>query len=191
MRAGFRLPISMLGLVPAAALAQDFTSSSSDLTEAAVAEALDAPYLVRVAAPGAWRAGDLIGKPLYDLQGNKIGKVSDVLITADRSVTALIVSLQDDQGVGMKTVALRMSALTLAPGDPQKRADEVSEAHPDVAPAPSAVVSEAFAGAGASEETDSDGNDGAIKLEPDGLPERLVADVTREQIMAAPALSWR
>ncbi|MFN7027113.1 MAG: PRC-barrel domain-containing protein [Pseudorhizobium sp.] len=190
MRAGFRLPISMLGLLPAAALAQDATSSSNR-TEAVVAEALDAPYLVRVAAPGTWRAGDLIGKPLYDLRGDNIGKVSDVLITADRSVTALIVILQEDQAAGVKTVALSVSALELAPGDPQKRADEVSEAHPVVSPAPSVVVSEAIAGAGSSDETNSQGNDGAIKLGPDGLPERLVADVTREQIMAAPALGWQ
>lgn len=161
--------------------------SDQQQLERAAEKAIDAPYLVRVAEFGAWRARDLTGKPVYDREGTEIGKVVDILMTADASVTAVMVDVSYLDS-GPKTIGLKLSALTLAPGDTQTHADEVSEANPAVAPAPTAVVAEAPPGTGSSEGRNSQGNDGAIKLGPDGLPERLVADVTRQQVAAAPAL---
>lgn len=187
MRAEFRLPVLVIWLLPAVALAQEPATSTASRTEAAVAEALDAPYLVRVAKFGAWRARDLAGKPVYDREGKEIGQVTDILITADASVTAVIVDVSYPES-GPKTIGLKLSVLTLAPGDAQRRADEVSKANPAVAPAPTAAAAEAAHGAGSSEGRNTQGNDGAIKLGPDGLPERLVADVTPQEVSAAPAL---
>ena len=188
MHAGFRSPLWMIGLWPVAALAQVPASSSESRTQAAIVEALDAPYLVRVAEFGAWRAGDLTGKLIFDRQGNEIGRVTDVLITADASVTAVIVDVSYLDS-GPKTIGLKLRALALGPGDDQTRADEVSEENPAVAPAPAAVAAETARPVASSEEQNSGGNDGAIKLGPDGLPEPLVADVTRQQVSAAPALT--
>lgn len=171
---------------PVGGWSNDRAVSDEQQLENAAEKAIDAPYLVRVAEFGAWRAQDLKGKPIYDREGDQIGTVTDMLVTADASVTALIVDASYLESP--KTIGLKLSSLSLAPGDSQARADEVSEGNPAVAPAPIAVTAEVGRGGGTSDAQNSQGNDGGIKLGPDGLPERLVADVTRQQVSTAPAL---
>jgi hypothetical protein len=172
---------------PISVWSNDHALSNAQQLENAAERAIDAPYLVRVAEFGAWRAQDLKGKPIYDREGDQIGTVTDMLVTADASITALIVEASYLESP--KTIGLKLSAFSLAPGDPQARADEVSEGNPAVAPAPMAVTAEVDRERGTLEAQNSQGNDGAIKLGPDGLPERLVADVTRQQVSSAPDLT--
>ncbi|TRL35039.1 PRC-barrel domain-containing protein [Rhizobium straminoryzae] len=179
---------------------------------------------VTVPGQGAWRVSDLQGKAVYGANGENIGDISDVLVSQDGSVNAVIIGVGGFLGIGQKDVAVQMNALQLGPGMTQQQADQAAAGNPAVSgettastgttamgttsnPAPSANTNQGV-GMGAqgantaaspnatvpnattgtrtaANSAASSSSDATIG--EDGLPERIVLNVTREQLEDAPA----
>ncbi|MDB4990483.1 MAG: PRC-barrel domain protein [Myxococcaceae bacterium] len=57
------------------------------------------------------RASKLINAPLYNDQGQKVGKIGDLVVTADGKVTAAIVDVGGFLGVGKRQVAIALQRI--------------------------------------------------------------------------------
>ncbi|CAD7022829.1 photosystem reaction center subunit H [Pseudorhizobium endolithicum] len=212
------------------------TNDAKPMEQASGPSATTEGPFVTVPETGAWRVSDLEGKEVYGTDGENIGSISDVLVSQDGSVNAVIIGVGGFLGIGAKDVAVDMNALELGPGATQAEANAASAANPEAAPGDVSGETTASTGAGtttppaggagtaatgtdtamtndsaapsgattgntttgtgmpatgddqmASAETGNDGNDGAIMIGTDGLPERIVLNVTRQQLEDAPA----
>jgi sporulation protein YlmC with PRC-barrel domain len=155
---------------------------------------------ITVPETGAWRVTDLEGKAVYGAESESIGEINDVLVSQDGGINAVIIGVGGFLGIGEKNVAVDMSALELGPGADQHQADAASASVSSETAASTtagnttgapAATTQAQSGttvppaqAPAAEETASADN---IKIGEDGLPERIVLNVTRQQLEDAPA----
>lgn len=156
-------------------------------------QATTAGPFVTVPGHGAWRVSDLEGKSVYTVGGDSIGKISDVLISQDGSINAVIVGVGGFLGINQKDVAVDMSALQLGPGMTQDEANKAAAKTPAVSGETTASTNNAQAPAapanGNSQMAAGTANaqPDAAKIGEDGLPQRIVLNVTREQLEQAPA----
>ncbi len=159
---------------------------------------------VTVPETGAWRVSDLQGKAVYDSQGTSIGDIKDVLVSQNGSVNAVIIGVGGFLGIGEKNVAVNMSALQLGPGDTQAKADAVTTAMPNndatgsvtadnpampgqtAMDATGTMASPPAAPAAPGDVVAAD-NPNAAKIGDDALPDRIILNVTRQQLEDAPA----
>ncbi len=187
---------------------------------------------VTVPSSGAWRVSDFEGKSVYGSDGESIGSISDVLVSQDGSVNAVIIGVGGFLGIGQKDVAVDMSALQLGPGATQAEADqaaaqmnqqqqvdeETTASTGTAAPAgtgtattgtDTAATGNTTTGTGmpaTGSDTAATGNTTTgtgmpadqtaantagsgetIQIGEDGLPDRIVLNVTRQQLEDAPA----
>lgn len=180
-------------------------------------QATTAGPFVTVPGQGAWRVSDLEGKAVYGAEGESIGDISDVLISQDGSVNAVIIGVGGFLGIGEKDVAVDMSALQLGPGMTQQEADQAAANFPAVSnetsastgtttPPAAGTTTTTTTGTGmgaagtntaanpntaqpgaSSQEMAAGANTDAAQIGENGLPERIVLNVTREQLDQAPA----
>lgn len=181
------------------------------------ASTTEGPF-VTVPASGAWRVSDFEGKSVYGSDGESIGSISDVLVSQDGSVNAVIIGVGGFLGIGQKDVAVDMSALQLGPGATQAEADQAAaqmnqqqavsgettastDATGTVAPAggagtattDTAATGNTTTGTGmpatGTDQTAANtaGSGETIQIGEDGLPDRIVLNVTRQQLEDAPA----
>jgi len=161
---------------------------------------------VTVPETGAWRVSDLQGKAVYGSEGSNIGKINDVLVSQNGAVNAVIIGVGGFLGIGQKDVAVNISALQLGPGDTQAKADAVSSSIPSTtgdATGPTGAVTDdsatpgqdttAMGGAGIAADQPAANPDVAAntsdtaKIGEDALPDRIILNVTREELERAPA----
>ena len=69
------------------------------------------PPVIAELAPGEWRVSKLIGISVYDLAGEKVGRIGDVVIDHDGAAKAAVIDLGGLFGVGKKSVALPFAAV--------------------------------------------------------------------------------
>ncbi|CAD7031541.1 photosystem reaction center subunit H [Pseudorhizobium endolithicum] len=160
---------------------------------------------------------DLDGKAVFGADGENIGSISDVLVSQDGSVNAVIVGVGGFLGLGQKDVAVDIGALELGPGATQKEADAASMANLGIsgettastAPDPTVTQEPGPYGTttGAQNTTDMGGAQGTsststgmpaentplaanntnpARIGEDGLPDRIILNVTRDQLEDAP-----
>ncbi|MCE7030413.1 PRC-barrel domain-containing protein [Jiella avicenniae] len=160
----------------------------------------DSGPFVTVPPSGAWRATDLDGKDVYDTQGESIGEITDVLVSEDGKVIAVLVGVGGFLGIGEKDVAVSMSALEFGPGKTEGLKTE-EEANAEASAASGTAGGTGMAGGTAGGTGMAGGTAGggaapapAASAEPeepvvgeDNLPDRIVLNVSREQLENAPA----
>ena len=168
---------------------------------------------VTVPASGVWRVSDLEGKPVYGSDGNSIGDINDVLVSQNGSVNAVVIGVGGFLGIGEKDVAVNMSALQLGPGATQADANAAAEKPAPVSgettastnngakmaakpPAtgtsaatnmPPVSTGNAATGTAADNTQMAANNAGKIEIGDDGLPDRIILNVNRQQLQDAPA----
>ncbi len=163
---------------------------------------------VTIPETGAWRVSDLQGKSVYDSEGKSIGEINDILVSQNGSVNAVIIGVGGFLGIGEKNVAVNMSALQLGPGDTEEHAKAVISSTPNAsvdatAPTGSVTGSDnpavADPGTTAMPSPDATANQPAGSADmaandpdttvigDDALPDRIILNVTREQLENAPS----
>lgn len=120
---------------------------------------------------------DLKGKDVCGIEGESIGSVSDVLVTHG-GVSAVVVDVGGFLGIGSKSVAVDMATIQAGPGTSQAEADRTAQVVADLK-----AVKENGADAALK---NNDASDEKTVIGPDGLPDRIVLNVTREQLESAP-----
>ena len=159
--------------------------------DTAATQTADGGTFVTVPPTGAWRTTDLDGKSVYGADGESIGSISDVLVSEDGKVMAVLVGVGGFLGIGEKDVAVSMTALEFGPGKTEglKTEAEADASTSAAAPASTgAAAPDPAAGGGAAPAAP------AASAEPtqpvvgdDNLPDRIVLNVTREELENAPA----
>lgn len=124
-----------------------------------------------------WSVNDLKGKDVYGIEGESIGSVSDVLIKQG-GVTAVVIDVGGFLGIGSKSVAVDMSTLQVGPETSQAEADRTAQVVADLK-----AVKEDGADAALKK---NDASDEKTVIGDDGLLDRIVLNVTRDQLEAAP-----
>jgi hypothetical protein len=61
-----------------------------------------------------WRSSDIVGKPLYSENNERIGEIEEILFSSDGRVTAAIVSVGGFLGMGERKVALTFAAIRMS-----------------------------------------------------------------------------
>ena len=168
---------------------------SSDMAAADTGGA-NGPF-VTVQPQGAWRASDLDGKDVYDPNGENIGSISDVIVSENGKVMAVLVGVGGFLGIGEKDVAVSMSALKFGPGKteglPTEQEQEQQQAAAQPAAGTAGTAASGANGLGASGAAGSGGTEQASNQPPkpvvgkDNLPDKIVLNVTRDQLENAPA----
>ncbi|WP_185982925.1 PRC-barrel domain-containing protein [Aureimonas mangrovi] len=158
---------------PPAAEGEMETSTEAMGTASATGEG---PF-VTVPPTGAWRVSDLEGKNVEDATGESIGSISDVLVDENGEVIAVLVGVGGFLGIGAKDVAVSMEALEFGPGSTE-----------GLSTAPAADAAPAGGTAPAAEApAEADTAEAPPVIGEDNLPDRIVLNVTRDELEAAPA----
>lgn len=137
-------------------------SASSSAEQVGSGPGTSTDMFVTLPGSGTWRVADLQGKTVYSLDGADIGEINDVVLSQNGSVNAVIIGVGGYLGMGEKNVAVNVSSLQVVPGD--------------------------TAGPTAATGTESDDSSTGPGSNPGGA-DRLVLNVTRAQLEAAPAYS--
>ncbi|WP_245198267.1 PRC-barrel domain-containing protein [Jiella mangrovi] len=188
--------------------ADSMESDSADSTapaDTSSSQTADSGPFVTMPPSGAWRASDLEGKDVYDTQGESIGEITDVLVSEDGKLMAVLVGVGGFLGIGEKDVAVSMSALEFGPGKTEglKTEEEANAAASAAAgsggtgmaggtgTAGGTTGGTGMAGGTAGGEAAPAPEATAEPQEPvvgeDNLPDRIVLNVSREQLEQAPA----
>jgi hypothetical protein len=171
------------------------TEDEATQTAAAGEDAVEGPF-VTVPQTGAWRVTDLEGKSVEDANGESIGDINDVLVNENGEVIAVLVGVGGFLGIGEKDVAVSMSALEFGPGKTEglKTEEERQQEQAAQAEAQSQLPADGTTGVGGTGTTGSMDNTASVQppvddpvVGQDNLPDRIVLNVTREELEAAPA----
>jgi hypothetical protein len=104
-------------LVALAALTTSFASPSFAQPGAHPAKGVLAQHSGVMLADHTMRASKLIGMAVYNDQGEKVGTIDDVMVTAGAVEPTVVVSVGSYLGGGEKLAAEPLSHVKLAPGD--------------------------------------------------------------------------
>jgi sporulation protein YlmC with PRC-barrel domain len=124
--------------------------------------------------PEQFRASDFIGERVYGANDESIGEINDVLMDAKGQVAGVIIGVGGFLGIGEKDVALPMSALQFR-NEPPATAATTGR---DTATTGTTGTAGTAPPAGAST---------AAAQDDDGVPNRIVVSMTKDQLQQAPA----
>jgi sporulation protein YlmC with PRC-barrel domain len=170
---------------------------------------------ITIPSMGAWRVSDLEGMSIYGAQGENIGSIKDVLVSPKGEVRAVLIGVGGFLGIGQKDVAVSMEALQFGPGmtpddiaaaaannPPQDSAagpdgmamegGAAGAGNPVMAPTDPTTTSSIASGGALGPDgqlAGADQNATTVTVGIDGMPDRIVLNVTREQLEAAPAFA--
>jgi Bacterial protein of unknown function (DUF937)/PRC-barrel domain len=121
---GVTWPYWMLPLLAFGALFWYLLPSGSQVTEPVATSPTKSIYLASV--PDSWvsigqRPNDYVNQDIYDLAGQKLGTISDVLLGPEGKAAAAIINTEQSLGIGHKDVAVPVSALQLEERDNRRR----------------------------------------------------------------------
>lgn len=166
--------------------------ADEDAPRLAGEDAVEGPF-VMVPLTGAWRVTDLEGKNVEDANGDNIGNINDVLVNAEGEVIAVLVGVGGFLGIGQKNVAVSMSALEFGPGKTEGLPTEAEvqaerlQAQEQAMNVPSTGTTGMGGTATAPAPAPQTVEPATPVVGEDNLPDRIVLNVTREQLEAAPA----
>ena len=137
LSASLALGLAVLGTVPA--LAQSNTPATVKLGD-------KAPPGTLMQTHGNWRVSDLVGATVYDDQGNSIGTINDLLVSADGATQSAVLSVGGFLGVGSKLVEVPFKNIKFAPSlsNPDSGSKQATQT-----PAPASPTTQAGAANGA------------------------------------------
>ncbi|ORE88124.1 PRC-barrel domain-containing protein [Aurantimonas sp. 22II-16-19i] len=193
---GSEAPVSGSAATSSGSMGSDATTSGTASDTAMASDmAGDGDPFVTVPPSGAWRATDLDGKDVYGADGESIGEITDVLVSEDGRVMAVLVGVGGFLGIGEKDVAVSMAALEFGPGKTEGlKTEEEANAASSTASGTGSMAGGSAGGTGMAGGTAGGAEAPAASAEPeepvvgeDNLPDRIVLNVSREQLEEAPA----
>jgi sporulation protein YlmC with PRC-barrel domain len=144
--------------------------------------ATKAPVFLEYRQPDQFRSTNLRGTRVYGANNENIGEINDVLISRSGKVAAVIIGVGGFLGIGEKDVAVPMSMLLFQPGAVAADSTEASPTGVTGSPPPPAANAQTGATTLASPPAT-----GAAARHDNGIPDRLILKMTKEQLLSAPA----
>ena len=146
--------------------------------------AMDGTRFIQAREPGQYRASELIGGGVYGADGARIGDINDVLVDGRGQVAAVVLGVGGFLGIGEKSVAVPMQALRFEADAPGGGAGPAIT----VPPLTSNPVAPVAPGAGPAIVPPA-GTTGTAETARArrATPDRIVVQLTRQQLEQAPA----
>jgi hypothetical protein len=184
-------PVGEAPLMPGTAATRPAATGEGAADMAAANQAAvdprSAQTFVTVPAVGTWRVTDLEGSPVYGAEGEHIGEINDLLVNDQGEVAAVIIGVGGFLGIGEKDVAVSMGALEFGPGEPSRQDIRTNGAAVETQGATVGGDNTAVDAAAPSRDSaDPVVRNEAPALGDDGLPQRIILGVTRDQLEDAP-----
>ncbi len=200
------LALCLLGSAMVAAPAMAQTSPTPTNAAPPAASAQPAPMansgqggtmsFIEVRPQDQFRASDLMGSRVYGANNENIGEINDVLMDQSGRVHAVVIGVGGFLGIGEKDVAVPMSALQFMADNTataQRDATTTGSVSTPVAPATSSAPEAANNNTNLSANAPAGGTRTAVPTTStasaeadDGVPDRIVLSMTREQLNNAP-----
>ena len=141
-----------------------------------------------------FRASKLIGSRVYGSNDERIGEINDVLMDQSGKVHAVVIGVGGFLGIGEKDVALPMNALqfraddkaTTARRDTTTTGTVATPTGPATTTAPAPANPNPNASANAPAGTTTTTTTTAQTDDDDGVPDRIVLSMTKDQLNQAP-----
>ena len=149
---------------------------------------------VEVRPQDQFRASKLIGTPVTGANNESIGEINDVLMDQSGRAHAVIIGVGGFLGIGEKDVAIPMTALQFSGGNPGMAQQSATTTGAITAPAAPSTTSAPVpannnpnlsANAPAAGATTTTTSTTGADMD-DGLPDRIVLSMTKEQLTQAP-----
>ncbi len=149
---------------------------------------------IEVRSEDQFRASDLMGSRVYGANNENIGEINDVLMDQNGRVHAIVIGVGGFLGIGEKDVAVPMSALQFMADNPATAQQDATTtgsvttpAAPatSTAPAPANNTANLSANAPAGRASTAPNASTAAQAD-DGVPNRIVLSMTKEQLNSAP-----
>lgn len=106
--------VALAQTAPPATQPNTTSAPAATVDPAKPAESKDA---VLTQAPGDLAASKLVGATVYNTTNETVGEISDVIISPNGTVTAVLIGVGGFLGMGEKTIAVPYAALKAARGD--------------------------------------------------------------------------
>ncbi len=166
--------LTALAVVGPPAFAQTSPAPAPGSAPSAVDASRGSGQFLPMRQPDQFRASDFIGERVYGANDESIGEINDVLMDAKGQVAGVIIGVGGFLGIGEKDVALPMSALQFR-NEPPATAATTGR---DTATTGTTGTAGTAPPAGAST---------AAAQDDDGVPNRIVVSMTKDQLQQAPA----
>jgi sporulation protein YlmC with PRC-barrel domain len=163
--------LTALAVVGPPAFAQTSPAPAPGSAPSATDASRGSGQFIPMRQPEQFRASDFIGERVYGANDESIGEINDVLMDAKGQVAGVIIGVGGFLGIGEKDVALPMSALQFR-NEP---------------PATAATTGRDTATTGTTGTTPPAGASTAAAQDDDGVPNRIVVSMTKDQLQQAPA----
>lgn len=139
--------------------------------------------------PDTLRASDLIGRDVYGADNQDIGEVNDVLLNRSGQVEALVIGVGGFLGIGESNIAVPLQAVRFM-GAPDGAAAGTPAAGTTETTGTGGTAGTTTTTPPRAGDTTADSRMGAANRR-DGLPDRIVLNVTKQQLEAAPKFEAR
>jgi len=140
------------------------------------------PVFLEYRQPDQFRSTNLRGTRVYGANNENIGEINDVLISRNGQVVAVMIGVGGFLGIGEKDVAIPMSMLLFQPGAVAADSQDTSLVGKTMSPSPPVTNAQPGAATGTSPPATS-----AAARHDNGIPDRLILTMTKEQLQSAPA----
>jgi sporulation protein YlmC with PRC-barrel domain len=130
--------------------------------------------------PDQFRSTNLRGTRVYGANNENIGEINDVLINRSGQVVAVIIGVGGFLGIGEKDVAVPMSMLLFQPGAAAANPPEAGSTDSTLKQSPAAPNAQPGTTAASPPATS------AAARHDNGIPDRLILKMTKEQLQNAP-----
>ncbi|MFL5132390.1 MAG: PRC-barrel domain-containing protein [Microvirga sp.] len=130
--------------------------------------------------PDQFRSTNLRGTRVYGANNENIGEINDVLINRSGQVVAVIIGVGGFLGIGEKDVAVPMSMLLFQPGAAAANPPEAGSTASTLKQSPAAPNAQPGTTAASPPATS------AAARHDNGIPDRLILKMTKEQLQNAP-----
>lgn len=167
-------------------------SASTDMSTGTMGSGQPVSAFIANDRPDVFQFSELEGQTVYDPQGNSLGQISDVLMSRDGQLAAVLVGVGGFLGIGQKDVAVSVNQLDFDATPPADMAANTGAGGTGTTTGTMGTGATGTTGAAApSAGTDMDttastdatsGGTGANEA-----PQRIVLNTTREQLENAPA----
>jgi sporulation protein YlmC with PRC-barrel domain len=108
--------LAVASVISSAVLAQTTTPVAPPTTPPAASQASPAiadPFYSLQLTPANWRATELVGKPVYSRQDERIGEIDELILSNDGRIVAAVVGVGGFLGMGERKVAIAFPAMKM------------------------------------------------------------------------------
>jgi uncharacterized protein YrrD len=108
---------AVASVISTAVMAQTTTPVTPPINTPAVSPASPAiadPFYSMQLTPANWRSTELVGKPVYSRQDERIGEIDELILSSDGRVVAAVVGVGGFLGMGERKVAISFPAMKMA-----------------------------------------------------------------------------